>query len=350
MRFKVDMVTAFYGGIVLFALFYGVIAFAQPAGLQGPFVPIKATPCGWDSPEQCVDVEAVSYTDGGLPLYIADRLYTPASDMLSLCSQATSYVSGLDDLNVATLNDRWPANIDTSGCDVQQDFPEFYANDGNCFEAVSDFISPGSSVIESLIECQDRVKAYVDSQNPMTYPDIEYNGFTCANEGTSFSLNRARISFNVTGFFVSTVARFDVEGEYFCADVDDPIPDEDDPSDVEIMDELAPNVTAPWWVTSQNRITQSNTTIQNWVTNETNNYNTYVQNWMTGDPLLPSNVSPVPPSLPSPTGTPSSTASFDCSATPDILACATYELEEVELPDTVSGVAAIFEPLRKAYQ
>jgi len=307
------------GLIIVVCLAWSCLAFGQTPGLVGPFVPIDVENTTASETETTADFTAFTYYEPDVPVYYTENISFTPSEMIDVCQNTIG--TDIQAQNVAVINDRWPANTSETGCDVQQDYPEIYDNDGNCFEAVSSFISPGSSTIVSLIECQSMVKAFIDAQDPMVYPTIAYSGFTCTNEGTSFTAGRARIAFNVTGYFTSPVARFDVEGDYYCDDAEEPIPDESDPTDDEIYQELRPNISNEWFLTSDNDVINDNDTINTWTTNVTTNYNSYSNSWMTGQPLLPPNYNPVTRGGPANDGDTGQGGGLDCDENGGVLAC-----------------------------
>jgi len=335
-------IISFYGGIVLFCLFYGVVAFAQPPGLLGTFLAIAVTNINAGSPNTTADITHRATTTEGVPLYTINPAEFSSTEMLDLCEQNVmpraeygAVESELDGI-VSSIGG---GQVD--GCRVVVEPPEDeWLSTGLCWEGVSTVIDPGTTVAETYVDCLVRSDEWLQA-NQGTYPNLAETGISCTPglnglNGTS----KGRYYFNTNGQPFSHIASWLSPSPEDCADLPPP-PEEppiEQPTDDEIMEQLAPLVNQNWWFTyNDNRVTNDNDTINDITIDINNDYSTHQSTWMTGQPLLPSNISTDRPSTS--TVPPSeSSSSLDCSSTPDILACQESEVEDVDLSDITIDV------------
>lgn len=341
------------------AQFFTYSVIAQPAGLQGAFIPLEVISVNAAPNETIANVNYYAQTLDYASIYAQEQSSFSKGEVVDLAGVAIG--TPWEGATCAVLLD---AGFEVP-CAIPPNLPADPSKPPEYEELGSCISSYGSSAYDStnvtLNECKALVVGGATNGGSV---NARFDSLGCSGETVQVKLlSDYWTSPNISGFWGANSAAAGI-----CASAPPPpYEDPEPPTTDEIYDIIRPAVTNNYFydygtqrpITSPGNFTSTATTI-------TNTYNNYISTWTAGDSYYPSGQSPVPiPSAPSaPTSPTASDIPDMCVDSPGSVACADAVsfvesigdsvadslVEEVQMPDGAAAAAEVASTLAVGLQ
>jgi len=333
--------------ILFMSLCFASVAYAQPPGLQGPFVPIEVVEVTPGSSSTEVSVDYYARTDSFADLYQRESDTFDKAEVVGFASELIG--TPWENATCAALKDAGYAEP----CTIPPKLPEEpeYLGDGDCLASYGAAGFQRTSNNITLGACVAHAKAGVDSTGFVA----EFSSMSCSGNNYTIKFDftdngNVVIADNPAGTFTPFAP------EDYCVVPPTEAP-KDDPTTDEIYEAILPAVNSLYFYDfSTKRIDNSIPQFQSTASSITNIYNSYSSQWSSGEPTSPPGYSPIPipapPENSSPSDSPEISIDFpefpeptpgQCEQFPNTLGCADASglTGFADVPDFAAGTLAV---------